>query len=496
MMAKSSGLVIAVHAVIWLAFLLPFRRIKHPPRFSLHAFAFSLGVWLAGRVFFPDENWGDHVGAILIFTTALFLWCLFDRIIIGTWLPQRGKIPVPIILRQLGGVLVVLVAGSAILKWGYRLELTGLLATSGIAAVILGFAMQDLLSNVIAGFSIHMTRAYRVGDWLLLGDNGNRAEVTEINWRSTRLINNDQISFEIPNSEIVKNRIVNLNYPTAEHGVRMRFGLDYDVPPSHAKQAILAAVGEAQGVIESPAPMVFLHEFGDSSIIYELRIWMRHARLYNATCDEIRTALWYELKRRNIRIPFPIQTLDIRKSNEPEHFADAKSRAAEIVGSKALNCLNTDEAAELVKHGKISLYGTREPLVTRGHAGESMFVILDGGVEVVGKTGTGPRIILARLGPGEFFGEMSLLTGAPRNATVRAELDTLVLEIRKKDLSPLIEANPELAGRLGELVELRQQKWTEALHGNPDESETKTPEGPQKRSFAERIRIFFSQENN
>ena len=452
MIAKAAGLAIAIHAVVWLAFFVPFRRLNRPPRFSLHLFALSFGVWTAGLVFFPDAAWIEHAVAVLIFTTALFLWGLFDRIIIGTWLPQRGKVPVPIILRQLGGAIVVLATGSAILKWDYGLGLTGLFATSGIAAVILGFAMQDLLSNVIAGFSIHMTRAYRVGDWLLLGEKGDRAEVAEINWRSTRLINNDHVSFEIPNTEIVKNRIVNLNYPSPEHAIRIQFGLDYDVPPTHAKQAILAAVAEAEGVLESPPPTVFLREFGDSSITYELRIWMRHAQFYSATCDAIRTALWYELNRRNIRIPFPIRTLE------------------EIVGGKALNCLTADEAAELVTHGKISLYGMGEALVTRGQAGESMFVILDGSVEVVGKTGTGPRVILAKLGPGEFFGEMSLLTGSPRNATVRAEVDTLVLEIRKKDLSPLIQA-----------------------HGKSGEGETKVSGSSQKRSFAERIRIFFSQ---
>ena len=112
----------------------------------------------------------------------------------------------PIILRQLGGVMIVLGVGAAILKWGYGLELTGLVATSGIAAVIVGFAMQDLLANVIAGFSIHMTSAYKVGDWLLLGEDGKRAEVAEINWRSTRLIDNDRISYEIPNSDIVSRR--------------------------------------------------------------------------------------------------------------------------------------------------------------------------------------------------------------------------------------------------------------------------------------------------
>ena len=491
LLAKTAGLAIAIHVVVWIVFHLLFRRLERPPRLSLHLFALSLGVWTAGRIFFIREAWVDHLGAALIFTTALFLWVLFDRLICGAWLAHRRKIHIPIILRQLGGVLVVLVAGSCILKWGYRLELTGLLATSGIAAVILGFAMQDLLANVIAGFSIHMSRAYRVGDWLLLGEKGDRAEVTEINWRSTRLVNNDQVSFELPNSDIVKNRIVNLNYPNPEHGVRLRIGLDYDVPPALAKQVILAAAANAQGIIGSPAPTVYLCEFGDHSVIYELRAWMRDAGLYNAACDGIRTALWYELKRRDIRIPFPIRSLEVRKHNEPGYFADAKARAAEIVAGKALDCLTPEEARILVAHGMIILFGPGEALVSRGETGNSMFVILDGGVEVAGKSDTGSQVVLAKLGPGEYFGEISLLTGEPRNATVSAETDTLVLEIRKKDISPLIEANPALAVRLGELLERRQAERREALQGSAGNPESESP-AVQHRRWAERIRTFFS----
>lgn len=495
LLAKTAGLAIAIHVVVWIVFHLLFRRMDRPPRLCLHLFALSLGTWTAGRVFFIQEAWVDHVGAALIFTTALLLWVLFDRLIYGAWLAHRRKIHIPIILRQLGGVLVVLVAGSSILKWGYRLELTGLLATSGIAAVILGFAMQDLLANVIAGFSIHMTRAYKVGDWLLLGEKGNRAEVTEINWRSTRLVDNDQVSFELPNSDIVKNRIVNLNYPIPEHGIRLRIGLDYDVPPALAKQALLAAAANAQGIIESPAPTVFLCDFGDHSVVYELRVWMRNASLYNAACDDIRTALWYELKRRDIRIPFPIRSLEVRKSNEPGYFADAKARAAEIVAGKALNCLTPEEARTLVSSGMIVLFGPREALVTRGETGNSMFVILDGGVQVAGKSDTGSQVVLAKLGPGECFGEISLLTGEPRNATVHAETDTLVLEIRKKDISPLIEANPALAGRLGELLESRQRGLDEALHAFRGNAESNTETTPQRKTLSERIRVFFSQSN-
>jgi hypothetical protein len=224
------GLAAGVYLLVWLCFRFLWKKSEKPPGISLQIFAIALGLWIAARVLYPDEIWLGHLGAVLVFCGALFGWVLFDRIVSVGWLEKRRKV-----------------------------------ATSGIAAVILGFAMQDLLANVIAGFSIHMTRAYQVGDWLLLGEDGKRAEVTEVtevNWRSTRLVDNDRISYELPNSEIVKNRIVNLYRPGSERGVRLRIGLDYDTPPALAKEVLMKAAIGAQGVLESPTSVVFTLDFG------------------------------------------------------------------------------------------------------------------------------------------------------------------------------------------------------------------------------------------
>ena len=383
---------------------------------------------------------------------------------------------------------------AGILKWGYGLQVTGLMATSGIAAVILGFAMQDLLSNVIAGFSIHTTRAYQVGDWLLMGSDGKRAEVVEINWRSTRLLDNDRISYELPNSDIVKNRIVNLNRPGAEHGVRLRFGLDYDTPPALAKEVILRAARNAQGFLDTPAPVVFTQEFSDSAVTYELRFWMRQARLYNAACDEIRTALWYEMGRRGMKIPFPTRSLEVRQHNVPEPLVSARKNAARILrGGSALSCLTEREAEDLAGVCRFQLFGPKEAIITRGEEGSSMFLILDGGVEVVGKTAEGPRVVLARLESGDCFGEMSLLTGEPRNATVRAAGDVMTMEIRKDDILPLITGNPELADRLAGLISARRISRAESLkRADKQAAPGLAPPTGGHRSLAHLIRDFFS----
>lgn len=455
--AEAIGLALGVCALVWLAGRFVFRKTEKPPGLSLPIFSVALGLWIAALAFYPSQVWTGHLGAGAIFFGSAFGWVVFDRAVSVGLLEKRRGVAMPIILRQSGGVLVVMATLAAIMKWGYGLEVTGLMATSGIAAVIIGFAMQDLLSNVVAGFSIHTTRAYEVGDWLLMGADGKRAEVVEINWRSTRLLDNDRISYELPNSDIVKNCIVNLNRPVAEHGVRLRFGLDYDTPPALAKEVILKAVKNAQGVLESPPPVVFTQDFGESAVIYELRFWMRQARLYNQTCDEIRTALWYELGRREMRIPFPIRSLDVRKHNIPASLVSARGNASRIVrGGSALACLTEEEAAHLAATCRFHLYGSKEAMITRGELAASMFVILDGEVEVIGKTAEGTRVALAKLGVGDCFGEMSLLTGEPRNATVRAVGDVMALEIRKEDLMPLMVENPELAERLAALIETRQ----------------------------------------
>ncbi len=487
--AEAVGLAAAVWALIWIGLRHVWRKSAHPPGISLQLFAIPLGIWIAGNVFYPESEWTGHVGAVLILCTTVFLWVICDRV------TRRRHADMPAILRQLCGAVVVLVAAASVLKWGYHLELTGLLATSGVAAVIIGFAMQDLLSNVIAGFSIHMTGAYKVGDWLLMGENEDRAEVTEINWRSTRLVDNDRVSYELPNSEVVKNRIVNLNHPGAEHGVRLRFGLDYDTPPALAKEVLIQVSKNAQGVLESPAPVVFTLDFADSAVIYELRYWMRHARLYNATADEIRTGLWYEMRRRGMRVPFPTRSLEVREGNVPEGLNPSREKAGKILaGGSSLSCLTDEEVTGLVEKGRLLLYGPHEALVTRGENGESMFVIIEGHAEVIGKTSDGPRVILAGLGAGECFGEMSLLTGEPRNATVRAVGDTVVLEICKEHLSPLMERRPDLAECLGALLEARQKNWEEGIEKAGPGDAKNTAHAGESRSLVGRIREFFGQE--
>lgn len=472
------------------------RRVFLKPRVSFHLAMGCFGVLCAAMLFYRGASWFTEVVAATVVTGVIALWVFFDRVFFALYLARRKKVEVPNILRQMLAFLVLLIAVTLVMTYGYGVKITGLLATSGVAAVIIGFAMQDLLANVIAGFSIHMTKAYKVGDWLLLNSTGERAEVREVNWRATRLVSNDGISIELPNSELVRSRITNLNYPSKEHRVRMQIGIDYDQPPNGVKEALLRSVSGANGVLESPEPAVFLVEFGDSAVIYEIRFWMRRAKLYNRACDEIRTRIWYELRRRGMRIPFAIQTLEMRTPNVPERLVSPERDAAGILHmGTCMACLDKRQAEALASSSPRLLYAARECIVREGDGGESMFVVLEGEVEVWVKMPGGGSEKVATLGVGEYFGEMSLLTGERRAATIRAAGDALVMEIGKSQLAPILEENPGLVDSLGAVLGARQREIERLLESRSRKGNTaeKNPDDRDAHhdNLLQRIRQFF-----
>src|SRR5712692_1203807 len=259
-------------------------------------FCLTFAFYAALAVYGVHTSWRNHIGAAVILLSTAFVVALVNRYVFDWYFERRQKTPIPHFLREVVAGLVFLIALLFVLSFGYHAEreLKGVLAGSGIAAIILGFAGQNLFGGIIAGMSIQINRPYKVGDWLQVGDRF--AEVMEINWRSTRLCTNDNNYLDIPNNEIVRTTIVNLHYPTSLHAMRIRVGVDYDAPPSRVKDALARAASSANGVLANPPVKVFLVDFADHAVTYEIKFYMgNHARI-NEINDAVRTNVWYELK--------------------------------------------------------------------------------------------------------------------------------------------------------------------------------------------------------
>jgi len=458
------------------------------PLFRL--FCLTLAFYAAITVYGVHAPWRNHVGAAVILLSTALVVALVNRYVWDLYFEKKRQTLIPHFLREVVGGIIFLIALLFVLSSGYHAEaqLKGLLAGSGIVAIILGFAGQNLFAGIIGGISIQINRPYKVGDWLQVGERF--AEVMEINWRSTRLRTNDGIYLDIPNNEMVSHTIVNLHYPTEVHAMRIGVGVEYKNPPNRVKDALFRAASTAEGVLTEQKVKVFLVDFADSAVIYEIKFYMGNHSRINEINDAVRTNVWYQLKRQEITIPFPIRTLHVERkpvSSMQEEYQEARA----ILRSEALfECLSDEQIDSLVQQSQVSHFGRGERVIREGAEGESMFVLLSGAAEVsISKNGT--SIPVATLKAPDCFGEMSLLTGEHRTATVRAETDCQVMEIGKPVMAEVLRASPDCLERLSELLAKRKMETEGLLKEAVSHGQHERKEREYRATFLRRLQTFF-----
>ena len=452
-------------------------------------FCLTLAFYAATSFYGVQADWRNHAGAAVFLLSTAFIVALLDRYLWDGYFEQTRRTTIPHFLRQVVALFIYLIALLLVLSVGYHAqsELKGLLAGSGIAAIIIGFATQDLFGGIISGIALQISKPYKVGDWLHIQERF--AEVMEINWRSTRLRTNDGIYLDIPNYQIARGTIVNLHYPTEVHAMRLRVGVAYDVPPNRVKDALHRAAVSAEGVLPEPPTKVFVMDFAESAVIYEIKFSMGNHRAYNDVCDAIRTNIWYEFKRQHITIPFPIRTLHVYRGEK--QIGNGRAEAQKILRAEPLfDCMNDTQLENVLQHSQVHHYGRGERLIQEGEQGDSMFVMLRGSAAVsVARNGAGVRVGVMR--PGDCFGEFSLLTGEPRSATIRAEGDCEVLEIAKPVMAEVLRESPECLTALSELLAKRKLEGEGIVNDATQPHDQVQKETEFRASFLRRLRTVF-----
>jgi len=452
-------------------------------------FCLTLAFYAATSFYGVKAGWRNHAGAAAFLLSAAFVVALLDRYLWDAYFERKRQTTIPHFLRQVVALFIYLVALLLVLNVGYHAEaeLKGLLAGSGIAAIIIGFATQDLFGGIISGIALQISKPYKVSDWLHIQDR--YAEVMEINWRSTRLRTNDGIYLDVPNFTIARGTIINLHYPTPIHAMRLRVGVDYNVPPNRVKDALHRAAASAEGVVPDPPTRVYVMDFAESAVVYEIKFSMGNHRAYNEICDAIRTNIWYEFKRQQITIPFPIRTLHVQRSQK--RVGDGQAEARAILRSEPLfDCMNDAQLDNVLQQSQIHHYGRGERLIQEGDQSDSMFIMLRGTAAVsVAKDGTGIRVGVMR--QGDCFGEISLLTGEPRSATVRAEGDCEVLEISKPVMAEVLRDSPQCLTALSELLAKRRLEGDNIVRDAPPPDDHGKKEREYRATFLSRLRTVF-----
>jgi small-conductance mechanosensitive channel len=451
-------------------------------------FCGALAVFVAAELVGFSLPYEEHLGPLVIVLATGVVLSLIQRFVWEGYFERQRRMPIPKFLRDVIGLILFLVVVVLVLSTAYQVRIPGLLATSGIAAVILGLAMQDLLGNILAGFAIHIGRPYQVGDWLIWDTR--HGEVMEINWRSTRLRTNDHVYLDVPNSQIAKQTIVNLTYPTRLHAMRLRLGIDYKAPPTEVKEALVRATSTVPWIMREPQPKAFFVAFGEHAVTYEVKFWMEDQGRYNDIVDAIQTNIWYELRRRRIRIPFPVRTLQVERVRETPAEPDLAAARAAIREQPMFACLDDSQLTRLMAGVQLAKFGRGEHVITQGEAGDSMFVLVNGQARVLVSHNSEVTPV-AVLRSGDCFGEMSLLTGERRTATVTALADCEVAEIRKRALGEILQQEPDLANRLSELLAKRRMETEGLVADSSQRTALLTREREYTAGFLLKVRQFF-----
>jgi small-conductance mechanosensitive channel/CRP-like cAMP-binding protein len=409
------------------------------------------------------------------------------------FLGAQRKTDVPHILRSLarGIIYIALFFFFFPRLFGWQ-GITGLLTSSAIVSVILGLALQETLGNLFAGIGMQVSRPYVAGHWVKIGTY--EGIVERADWRSMtiRTLDGDRVSF--PHSFLAKMEIHNYSLPSPLHSRVVQVGVHYRHPPSKIEEILLRCVRDTKGVCAQPAPEVWLSAYQDFAILYTVKFWIEDFAHYHRIESDVLKSVWYRFRRDKIEIPYPIR--EIYHHGEevaPDALADSIQRLKDI---EFLQILTDEQVRELAGRLDTQVFAPSEVICHQGEAGETFYIIKNGYVEVSMNGGQGRATFLRNLGAGDFFGEISLLTGEPRSATVTAVKETEVLVIDKEDMRRMLEANSQLAEHISQVLAVRQQQLgehqtlqvqVEALNAEAHRSVESL-----RREFSARIRSFFS----
>jgi small-conductance mechanosensitive channel/CRP-like cAMP-binding protein len=374
---------------------------------------------------------------------------------------HRRKAHFSTIGKDLMMLLLFVIVAMMVMVEDIHLDPTPLLASSAVIGVVLGFALQETLGNVFSGLTLQVGRAFSPGDWVRTHNFVGR--VQGISWRSTAVITRANERLEIPNSLIAKDVVV--NYSNGIVADEIAIGLSYDAPPNYVREVIAETLRGVPGVLQAPSPAIYTWDYADYYIRYRVRYWMADYEEADRIHDTVSTALWYALRRKSIEVPYPIRTL--RNEREPGISSGAEEFEREIISElRQVDFLHDlrDEELQLLLQGVTLLkFGAGETIVREGDEGDSIYIIRSGEVEVVARANGAHEAHIRNLKRPAFFGEMALMTGEPRNATIRARTDSELIELSREGFTELFKSHPASATMMGEIIALRMNERQESL---------------------------------
>jgi small-conductance mechanosensitive channel len=435
-------------------------------------------------VFADLHQWMDLTAVLFLAWAIVRLAFMF---LVELPLFLRNKPPLPKITRDFILLLCYAVLGLFLLRSHGDVNLAGLITTSAVLTAVVGLGAQTTLRSFFSGLSLQLEKPFETGDWIRTGEY--EGKVIAISWKATRILTRDNTVVYIPNEDLLAGKSINYSKPEAGFICKIPIGLEYNVPPNKIRRVLLEVIQRHPEALTAPPPEVRLIGFGDFAINYEIRFMCKDFAVAERTKAEVNNQIWYALKRNDISIPFPIRDVSfthIERAHQAKVAVETQAVIEEELSHvPVMGALSPEERTLLASRVRVLPFGAGETVVWEGEPGDSMYIIHAGACEILKDNGQGASSRVAVIQKGDFFGEMSLLTGEKRTATVRTIEDSRFIFIDKPLFAEMISTKPEIASFLAEVLAKRQQQLQ--AHVGPS-----GPNLSAATSLTARIKTFFN----
>ncbi|NNF51981.1 MAG: mechanosensitive ion channel [Gammaproteobacteria bacterium] len=412
---------------------------------------------------------GVNSAKVLVYFLRSLIWLsgawlttrLINSLLLNPIMGGRGGSPAPRILANSVGAIVFVLTVFGMVRYVFDRPVTGLIATSGVVTIIIGFAIREMIADFFSGIAMNTERPYRIGDYLEL-EPGLVGRVTELNWRSTRLVTQSNKVVIIPNSNLASRQFINYSLPTSQYRESMELILNFTTDPRRAENILLAAMLASKGLVEHAPHSVKIKSFGERGVCYELRFFLHgYADRANAI-DVVARNVLHHLQQAGIPIPYGQQEIFLTRERPRRREVRLSARRL-LARIPWLDALNEGELDALAADTIEREFKPGEVIVTEGEPGNSLFVLVEGTLEASTNSNNQREERIGTIKPGQALGEMSFLTGEPRGATVRALTDAYVLQLQREAFEPIVRARPEIAEQLGKIMAKRVMKTQAAM---------------------------------
>jgi small-conductance mechanosensitive channel len=455
--------IVAVDVLVWRARVPPQELLRLFIRLALFA-ALSWVLFSSNLSPFAEARYTDAVGLHWLAQVLEIIWWLMgarlltlslDTLLLPrAWRRQR-------LFSDVFGAVVFLAAVVAALGFVLELPVRGLVATSGALAIVLGLAIQSTLSDVFAGIVLNTTEPYSVGDWVMIDDV--EGKVVEMNWRATHLLTGQGNTLIVPNAVASKAKISNNSRPSDIHGLSLVLEIDPEARPRTVLDALERALTGCNAILKSPASSARMKRATLNSIHYEVVGFVDDMGKKLATSNELFDLCYRHLAASGVLL----RALGVSAPAVMAH--DVKEALLRRVS--LFESLTSEEVTRLAKRLSRHEYEVNQQILAADKVPDSLSIIHSGVLSVTLRDTSGEREI-ARVGPGDAFGEAGILAGLPMHVAITTLTPSVVFQLGKEEMTSFLKEHPEVANQLCQLLAYREDKLGQLATPMPAEHET------------------------